>query len=164
LSQVRSGRVWKIQIPFPCTGVRTSVRPACRNSLYPLPDRQCRRVPFFSKWKLPCTEIPINFYLIILPFDSVTTRLGAGRSIFDSRQGKGTFLFSKISRRSGPTQLPIKWVSGFFHGINRPGRGADHSSPPSAEVKNGWSHTSTPPACLQSLGRDFVFFIIRLEN
>jgi len=82
LSQVQSGRVWKIQIPFPYTGVRTSVRPACRNSLYPLPDRQCRRVPYSSKWKLPCTEIPINFYQIILPFDSVTTRLGAGRSIF----------------------------------------------------------------------------------
>jgi hypothetical protein len=29
--------------------------------------------------------------------------------------------------------------------INRPGREADHSLPSSAEVKNTWSCTSTPP-------------------
>jgi len=30
-------------------------------------------------------------------------------------------------------------------GVKRPGREADHSPPSSAEVKNAWSCTSTPP-------------------
>jgi hypothetical protein len=30
-------------------------------------------------------------------------------------------------------------------GVKRPGREADHSSPSSAEFKNAWSYTSTPP-------------------
>jgi hypothetical protein len=29
-------------------------------------------------------------------------------------------------------------------GIKRPAREADHSPPPSAEVKNAWSYTNTP--------------------
>jgi len=29
--------------------------------------------------------------------------------------------------------------------VERPGREADRSLPPSAEVKNPWSYTSTPP-------------------
>jgi hypothetical protein len=30
-------------------------------------------------------------------------------------------------------------------GVKRPRREADHSPPSSAEVKNAWSYTSTPP-------------------
>ena len=30
-------------------------------------------------------------------------------------------------------------------GVQRPKRQADDSSPPNAEVKNGWNHTSAPP-------------------
>jgi hypothetical protein len=30
-------------------------------------------------------------------------------------------------------------------GLKRPGREADHSRPASAEVKNLWTYTSTPP-------------------
>jgi hypothetical protein len=33
----------------------------------------------------------------------------------------------------------------YFPGVKRPGREADHSSPTSAEVKNTWIYTSTPP-------------------
>jgi len=36
----------------------------------------------------------------------------------------------------GPTQPPIQWVPGaLFLEVKRPGREADHSPPPSAEVK-----------------------------
>jgi hypothetical protein len=42
-------------------------------------------------------------------------------------------------------------TGGSFLGINRPGREADHSSPPSAEVKNSWCYTSTPPIRLHGV-------------
>ena len=35
----------------------------------------------------------------------------------------------------GPTQPPIQWVPGLFHGVKRPGRGVNHLPPFSAEVK-----------------------------
>jgi hypothetical protein len=44
----------------------------------------------------------------------------------------------------GRTQ-PIKWVPGALSfGVKPPEREADHSPPPSAEVKNAWNYTSTP--------------------
>jgi hypothetical protein len=66
---------------------------------------------------------------------------------FDSWRGLGIFLFSTVSRTDlGPTQPPIQWVpQALFLGIKRPGREADHSPPSSADVKNAWSYTSTPP-------------------
>jgi hypothetical protein len=46
----------------------------------------------------------------------------------------------------GPTQPPIQWVPGALSaGVKWPGREADHSPPKSAEVKNTWIYTSTPP-------------------
>jgi hypothetical protein len=36
-------------------------------------------------------------------------------------------------------------------GVKRPGRETDHSSPSSAEVKNAWSYTSTPPIRLHGV-------------
>jgi hypothetical protein len=40
---------------------------------------------------------------------------------------------------------------GFFPGVKRSGREADHSSPSSANVKNAWSYISTPPIRLQGV-------------
>jgi hypothetical protein len=62
-------------------------------------------------------------------------------------EGAGNFFFTTVSRMAlGPTQPPIQWVPGALSlGIKRPGREADHSPPSSAEVKNAWSYTSTPP-------------------
>jgi hypothetical protein len=52
----------------------------------------------------------------------------------------------------GPTQPPIQWVPGALSlGVKRPGREADHSPPSSAEVKNAWSYTSTPPIRLHGV-------------
>jgi hypothetical protein len=69
---------------------------------------------------------------------------------FDSRRGLGIFLFTTASRTAlEPTQPPIQWVPGALTlGIKRPGLEADHSPPSSAEVKNAWSYTSTPPVRL----------------
>jgi hypothetical protein len=60
------------------------------------------------------------------------------------------FPFSAASTLAlGPTQPPIQWVSGFLsQGVKSPGRVADHSSPSTAEVKNGGAilplpHTSS---------------------
>jgi hypothetical protein len=44
------------------------------------------------------------------------------------------------------TRLLSNGYQGLFPwGVKRPGREADRSSPPSAEVKNAWSYSSTPP-------------------
>jgi hypothetical protein len=78
---------------------------------------------------------------------NTVTELGAGQSEFDFQQEQGFFLFTTASRPAlGPTQS-IKWVRGGdpSPGIKRPEHEANHSPPFSAEVKNGWSFTSTPP-------------------
>jgi len=66
---------------------------------------------------------------------------------FESRQGLGIFLFTIASRPAlGPTQPHMQWVpSALSLGVKRPGREADYSHPSSADVKNVWSYTSTPP-------------------
>jgi hypothetical protein len=46
----------------------------------------------------------------------------------------------------GSTQRPIQWVPGALSlGIKREEREADQSLPASAEVKNIWIYTSSPP-------------------
>jgi hypothetical protein len=66
---------------------------------------------------------------------------------FDSRQELGIFLFTTVSRTAlGPTQPLILWVPAALPlGVKRPGREADYSPPSSAEVKNTWNYTSSPP-------------------
>jgi hypothetical protein len=66
---------------------------------------------------------------------------------FEFRGGLGIFLFTTASRSAlGPTQPFMQWVPGILSlEVRRPGREADHSPPSSAEVKNAWNYTSTPP-------------------
>jgi hypothetical protein len=68
-------------------------------------------------------------------------------------RGLGIFLFTTASRTAlGPTQPRIQWVPGALSlGVKRPGREADHSPPSSAEVKNAWNYTSTPPVRLHDV-------------
>jgi hypothetical protein len=56
---------------------------------------------------------------------------------FDSRRGLGISVFTTASRTAlGPTKPPIQLVQGCLSlGVKWPGRGTDHSSPSSAEVK-----------------------------
>jgi hypothetical protein len=72
---------------------------------------------------------------------------------FESRQGWEFFLFTSTSRPAlEPAQPPIQWLPGALSlGVKRLGRGADHSPPASAEVKNAWSYTSTPPIRLHDV-------------
>jgi hypothetical protein len=45
-----------------------------------------------------------------------------------------------------PTQPPIQWVPDApSREVKRSGRDADHLPPNSAEVKNAWIYSSTPP-------------------
>jgi hypothetical protein len=71
----------------------------------------------------------------------------------ESRRWLGIFLFTTVSIPVlGPTQPPIQWVPrGLSLRVKRPRRDADHSPPSSAEVKNAWNYTSTPPICLNGL-------------
>jgi hypothetical protein len=69
---------------------------------------------------------------------------------FESWQGVEIFFFTTASRPAlMPTQPPTQWVRGTLSlGVKLPGRKPDHSLPSSAEVKNAWSYTFTPPICL----------------
>jgi hypothetical protein len=66
-----------------------------------------------------------------------------------SSPGRGWefFFFTTASRTAlGPTQPPIQWVPGALPlRVKRSGHEADVSPPSSAEVKNAWGYTSTPP-------------------
>jgi hypothetical protein len=57
-------------------------------------------------------------------------------------------LFATASRLALPSpqaSYPIGTGGGggSFTGVKRPGREADHSPPPRAEIKNAWRYTST---------------------
>ena len=88
----------------------------------------------------------------------------------DSSVGLATRLWARRSgvRNLATTRnfslLPNVWVPGSltqvfnryhssFPRVKRPGRDLDHSHPFSAEIKNEWSHTSTPPISLNGVGR-----------
>jgi hypothetical protein len=49
--------------------------------------------------------------------------------------------------------LYVEYIASYPMGIGGPfpGREADHSPPSSAEVKNAWSYTSTPPYVFMAL-------------
>jgi hypothetical protein len=52
----------------------------------------------------------------------------------------------------GATHPPNHWVTGAFSlWVKQLGHEADHSPPSSAEVKNAWSYTSTPPIHLHEI-------------
>ena len=55
-----------------------------------------------------------------------------------------------LQTRSDVQIASIQWILGALSsGIKRQGRDVDHSPPSSADVKNGWSYTSTTPICLE---------------
>jgi hypothetical protein len=72
---------------------------------------------------------------------------------FDFRRELGIFLFTTASRTAlGLTQPPIQWVPGALSlRVKRPGRESDHSPLSSAEIKNAWRNTSTPPILLHGV-------------
>jgi hypothetical protein len=80
--------------------------------------------------------------LVTAPFKTCGIRVGGVR--FSA--GAGNFsLHHCLQTDSGahPASYPMG-TRGFFLGVKRSGREADHSPPSSAEVKNAWSYTSFP--------------------
>jgi hypothetical protein len=79
---------------------------------------------------------------------SIVTDYGLGSWGSIPGKGKIRLFFTASSPALGPTQPPIQWVPGALsQGIKQQGREADHSTPPSAAVKNvgaitPHSHTS----------------------
>jgi len=74
-----------------------------------------------------------------IPFSH--SRLG-----FDSRQKQGFFsLPSRPDRLWGLPSLLSNGYPGLFPGVKLSGREANHSPPYSAEFKNAWSYTFSPP-------------------
>jgi len=84
-------------------------------------------------------------------------RLGYGPENWGSIPSRGNdgivYLFAIASRLAlGSTQSLIPWVpSVLTPWVKRPGREADHLPPHSAEVKNTYSYTSTPPTRLHGM-------------
>jgi hypothetical protein len=57
----------------------------------------------------------------------------------------GARFIAHVQTGSGAHPASCTMGTGSFRGVKRPGRGSDHSPPPSAEVENEWSYTSTSP-------------------
>jgi hypothetical protein len=73
--------------------------------------------------------------------------LWAGRPGVQVPSGAGNFTQHRVQTGSGThsASYPIQWVPGALSlEVKRPGREADHSSPPSSGVKNVWNYTSAP--------------------
>ena len=89
-------------------------------------------LPLFSKG----LKINSNYIKIFVGRDSsvcIATRYGMDGPGIESWFGRD---FPHLSRPTlGPTQPSMQWVPGSFPGVKRPGRGVDHLSPSSAEVK-----------------------------
>jgi hypothetical protein len=78
-----------------------------------------------------------------------------------SKLGVGIYLFSTASRLAlGPTHPPIQWaLKNLSLGVKRPHREADRSPPSSAEVKNAWCYTTTPPIYLHGIVFNYINYI-----
>jgi hypothetical protein len=63
----------------------------------------------------------------------------------------GARFFAHVQTRPGTHPASCTMGNGSFPGVKRPGRGACHPPPSSAEVKNEWSYTSTPPLGLRGI-------------
>jgi hypothetical protein len=89
---------------------------------------------------------------------SIVTALQDGRPGFYSRQGQGIFIFALPSILAlGPASYPTDTGDSFPSGRSMT------SAPPSAEIENAWSYTSTPQCvfmtcCLVKRRDNFTFF------
>jgi hypothetical protein len=104
-------------------------------------------------------------FLLILQGTSINivTRLWDGWPGFNSWQVVGLFLLTTVSRLAlEPTQPPIQCELGVPSlGVKQLGHEADHSPPFSANVKNVWYYTSTPPIHLHGM---VLMLIIRTTS
>jgi hypothetical protein len=86
----------------------------------------------------------IKFWPVTIPRSRYSDWMRAGRPRGPSLSpgmGKNFLLFTSIRPVLGPIEPPFQWVPGG----KAAGTEADHRLPTSAEVKNTWIRTSTPP-------------------
>jgi len=91
---------------------------------------------------------------------STVTRLRAGRPWSHFRQRLEFFSSPRRSGHLGPTKLPTQLEPG----VKRPERESDHSFLYSADVKNLWSYTCTPPVRLHGVVLRLPIDISSLHN
>jgi hypothetical protein len=92
---------------------------------------------------------------------SIAIKLCKERSRVQFLAAARDFFFSKMSGLAvEPTNLLLNGYRETFPWVKRLGHEADHSPQTTAEVKNGWSYTSTSPIHLHGImHRDnFTFF------
>jgi hypothetical protein len=83
-------------------------------------------------------------------------RLDTGWTVRGSNpSGARFFAHVQIGPGAHPTSYTVG--TGSFQGVKRPGRGADHPPPSSAEVKKDYSYTSTPLWKFGSVRVTFTF-------
>ena len=154
--------IWKV------SGSSLSIDTDCREAFFAvfwvLPVKR-RDIALNYPWPLPYTFLSSLLFIINGRYSAVgiVTRLRAGRSrVQILAVDKECMSLPGMSIPAlGPTQPPLQWVTGFFPGVEQPGLFVDNSVPFSAEVKNDWSCTSTPPICLCGVDKDnFTFFNI----
>jgi hypothetical protein len=124
---------------------------------------------FDSKFSLSVSKFYDHLEANVLKYLNLLSHVSKGGAGLPQRYSAGLrvgWLVVRVPARSGnfslyhrikigsvgPTQLPIEWVPETLSlGIKWPARETNHSPPPSAEVKNAWSYTSTPPMRLHSM-------------
>ena len=82
-------------------------------------------------------------------------------------RGKGFFSSPNLSEGPwGPPSLLFNEYRASFPGLRRPGSKVNHLHTCTAQVRNEWSYTSTPPTCLHGVDREkFIFaFTFTLTN
>ena len=73
------------------------------------------------------------------------TGLPAARPWFDSLHGRDISPFPNVQSFSDSNVTTcLKRTEGSLPGVKKLGHEVDHSSLPSAEIKNAWGYTSTP--------------------
>jgi hypothetical protein len=109
------------------------------------------------KWREVGEDCTVRSFITWSRDSSVGIALGYGLDDRGSRvrfpAGAGKFsLHHRVQNDSGAhsASYPMGTTSSSL-GVKRPGREADHSPPSSAEVKNAWRYTSTPPIRLHSV-------------
>jgi hypothetical protein len=93
------------------------------------------------------------------------------RDSITGRVSKGIFLLATVSRPAlGPSQPPIQWAPRVLSPeVKRAVQEFDRSPPSSAQFKNVWIYTSTPPIHLMTWHLikhrcNFVFTLCKLAN
>jgi hypothetical protein len=86
---------------------------------------------------------------------SIVTMLRAGGSgVVIPAEARQFSVSQNVRPTLGPSQPHCQWVQGFLPTVKRSGRDADHLLSSTAEVKNEWKYTSTPPICLHDQHTD----------